>query len=134
MEQSEKKRLFNCFAPLLGIFFGYIFGWYLYYQLPTEGYTELATRFYSLVFSMVGWAIAVVSQNKKLHCGGTRDRDEDDNSKLMLFNIIIVGFLVIGGISLATKEFVYYAISIVIVLGMLVGEVGWGRPLYIIKL
>src|SRR5438067_18185 len=79
-----QRTWLQCLAPVLGIFTGWLVGWIIHATVHPTGITDFAIRFFVLVFSVSGWAVATVLQNKKLYCGGTQVLDRETRHRYFI--------------------------------------------------
>lgn len=138
MTNSDSHRLWKCFSPLLGIFSGSAIAWVLYFYSPHFDWTSLspydiASRSYTILFALYGWAVGItLGQGRRLHCGGTEERAQEDNAPLSALMLVLVALLVIGAITLSGQHYVSYTIVFMLATFALLGEVGWGDPFWIV--
>ena len=81
-----------------------------------------------LLFSIVGWAVSVALDGRKLHCGGTQQMDAATKNRYKWYVYVLFGLLVVCPVSLATESWLIYYPSVLATVGFLVGEIGWGSP------
>ncbi len=133
MESASKQRRIQCFYPILGIVLGFALGWALHFAVPKPPkeaeLVDIATRLLMVLFGIIGWAAGIVRDKRKLHCGGTKELDAV--SKKRYFTLFLFGlvFLILATVFLATTRLVFYFATILLILLVLVGEIGWGSPL-----
>lgn len=134
MDKLEKPNLIRSFAPIIGIFLGYIAGWIIYVYLKDLGVNEVAIRAYTLVFSFVGWSLGIMVQGRKLHGGGINKIDESDAGKYSLFFVSMFIFMILSSIFISGGDVSYSSVPLVLVVAGLFGEIGWGDPFRAIKI
>jgi len=133
--EIEKSNPLNCFKPLVAIACAFGLGWILHLLL--DGGVEpldLGARLLVLVFGTVGWAVGVVFRGGAIHCGGTRKPAATDKRRYYILSLVGLVLLIAGSVALAKKNWLVYFGSILVLIALLVGEVGWGKPLRFIAL
>ncbi len=118
----------KCLAPVIGIFVGSMFGWFLHFLIRPSTAADVAVRVFMIMFGIFGWAVTAVIVGKKLHCGGTEVIDEVTRQRYR-WQAPIALFLLASALTLVSTErwIAYYGCMFVLV-SSFVGEVGWGRP------
>jgi peptidoglycan/LPS O-acetylase OafA/YrhL len=133
MENTSQQRGIQCFYPVLGIAVGFALGWALHFAVPKPPneaeFVDVATRLLMVLFGLVGWAAGIVVDNRKLHCGGTKELDELAKKRYVPLFLIGLALLILATVFLATTRLTFYFATILLILLVLVGEIGWGSPL-----
>jgi len=111
-----------------------VLSWILHFLLPADphGVVDLAARVFDLNFAVFGWgAGVVVGLQKQLHGGGTRDLTDAARDKFFVILMGAVVLLVVCAVLLCLDRLEWYYGGALILMCVLVGEIGWGRPLLI---
>jgi peptidoglycan/LPS O-acetylase OafA/YrhL len=133
VESTSEQRGVQCFYPTLGIVLGFALGWALHFAVPKPPdkaeFVDVATRLLMVLFGLIGWGAGIVLDNRKLHCGGTKELDPVTKKRylpLFLFGLVL---LILATVFLATTKLVLYFATVLLILLVLIGEIGWGSPL-----
>ena len=133
MESTPQQRGIQCFYPVLGIVLGFVLGWALHFAVPKPPneaeFVDVATRLLMVLFGLLGWAAGIVFDNRKLHCGGTKELDDLTKKRYLPLFLIGLVLLILATVFLATTRLGFYFATILLILLALAGEIGWGSPL-----
>jgi len=133
VEFTSRRRRIQCFYPILGIVLGFILGWALHFAVPKPAkeaeFVDLATRLLMVLFGIIGWAAGIVRDKRKLHCGGTQDLDAVTKKRYFSLFLFGIALLILATVFLATTRLALYFATILLILLVLTGEIGWGSPL-----
>jgi peptidoglycan/LPS O-acetylase OafA/YrhL len=132
MDSTPNRRRIQCFYPILGIVLGFALGWALHFAVPKPPkeaeFVDIATRLFMVIFGIIGWAAGIVRDKRKLHCGGTKELDAVTKKRYFTLSLFGLAFLILATVFLATTRLVFYFVTILLILLVLVGEIGWGSP------
>ena len=121
----------GCFAPLAGIFFGLVFGWFLSVHFTDRPITfeDSAVRFLTAILGVHFWAMGIaLVQQRELHCGGSNSVAEENRRGLM-FLIIWQTVLVTGAVVTLLTEYPFVFLLLLLISSFVYfGEIGWGDP------
>jgi ABC-type antimicrobial peptide transport system permease subunit len=122
----QMNRAIHCLAPVIGIFSGFAVGFVIHFFVPPSGTMDFAVRLLTLFLGILGWAVSVVIDGKKLHCGGTQELDHSTRKKYRCQIPVVLAFLVLVPFLLLKENWWLYFLVMFFVLGSFVGEIGWG--------
>jgi len=132
METNDSQKGLRCFYPVAGIAVGFVVGWILHYVVPKPtGWAEMvdaAGRLFMLTFGLFGWAFGVVLDNRKLHCGGTRELDTPTRHRYRIECVMGMALVVFAAVFLATTRLVFYFLTTFLLVCVLAGEIGYDSP------
>jgi len=133
VEFTSGQRSIQCFYPTLGIVLGFALGWALHFVVPKPPdeaeFVDVATRLLMVLFGLIGWGAGIVLDNRKLHCGGTKKLDDVTKKRYLPLFLCGLVLLILATAFLATTKLVLYFGTVLLILLLLVGEIGWGSPL-----
>jgi len=136
MTESNKESLFTCSSQLIGIFLGGLFGFIMYGFLPEnpEFALEMGARFYSFLFSVVGWLLSLVINGKCIFCGGVEAITDGRKVRYqILFILLLICIALLPLLLFMSKSYAwFYGVSFLLIV-VILGEVGQDDPLYILK-
>src|SRR5436190_23708905 len=101
----------NCLSPVIGIFVGSLFGWFLHFVIRQSDTTaDVAVRIFMTMFAAFGWAVTTVINGKKLHCGGTERIDKETRQRYRWQAPIAIALAAATLVLIATEHWLaYYA-------------------------
>src|ERR1700688_2955690 len=106
--QNMSKSPLKCLAPVIGISIGSLFGWVLHFVIHPSLTADVAVRVFMIMFAIFGWAMTAVIDQKKLHCGGTEQIDEDTRQRYR-WQAPIALFLAGSALTfVATEQWIFY--------------------------
>lgn len=124
----------RCFAPVTGIFLGAALAWILSLAVaPKDDVAlELAVRFAVLTFSLLGWSVGVMlGQGRAIHCGASQELKDKGRAAAL----VVAGFflIVVETLTLTKGWTFWYWFVLLLFFATFIGEVGWGRPFYVME-
>ncbi|MBY4598382.1 hypothetical protein K3217_22975 [bacterium BD-1] len=141
MEPSRKQQV-QYFAPLIGIIVGALIGWFAMYSsqvndphATTVTAKEWVGRFQAITNSLIMWSLFTTTlQDRQIFGGGMLARQSPMPRGIWLVCMAIFFFWAISIIAFVTNQITIFFISSLCMLAILVGEVGWDDPTYLLKL
>lgn len=124
MQRSPLK----CLAPVIGIFAGSMFGWFLHFIIQPSPAADVAARVFMVVFGVFGWAATALIDGRKLHCGATEKIDPETRHRYRWQAPVVLCLVCTALALLCTQRWYPYYGCMFVLFTCFIGEVGWGKP------